>query len=256
MSGILVFAVTFMVLLGVTLGFPALPPAETLYNFMGLPPIPIDMSIAGISGGLLVNGIINGVIWGALVLAVYALARRASRSEPLPPLPAPTHIPAPVPERTVRKAPLKSLTTRIAERRTYARLDKDIETIEGIGHTYGAKLRRSGVKTVADLLRQGSTRTGRRRLASKVDVAPATLLKWVSRADFFRIRGIGTQYSSLLESAGVDTVADLAMRDPDSLHVRLRRINLEKNLVRRTPPPKTVRGWVRSAKSLRPIVAY
>jgi hypothetical protein len=38
--------------------------------------------------------------------------------------------------------------------------------------------------------------------------------------------------------------------------VKLRRINMEKNLVRRTPPPKMVRGWVNSAKNLRRIVAY
>jgi predicted flap endonuclease-1-like 5' DNA nuclease len=254
MSGIVVFAVTFMVLLGVTIAVPALPPAETLYSFAGMPSI--DMSIAGISVGTLLNGVINGLIWGALVLAVYALARRASRNEPLQPLPVPSRLPTPVPERTERKTPLRDLSTRIREGRTHARLDKDIETIEGIGHTYGNRLRNAGVKTVGDLLRAGSSRTGRRNLANKVDVAPATLLKWVSRADFLRIKGIGTQYSGLLESAGVDTVADLSMRDPSSLHAKLGRINMEKNLVRRTPTPKMIRDWVRSAKNLRPLIAY
>jgi predicted flap endonuclease-1-like 5' DNA nuclease len=254
MSGIVVFAVTFMVLLGVTLGVPYLPPAEALYAFTGMPQV--TTYIAGISMGTLLNGVINGLIWGALVLAIYAAARRASRNDPLPPMPVPSRLPTPVPEQTVRKTPLRNLSTRISEGRTRARLDKDIETIEGIGHTYGTRLRIAGVKTVGDLLRSGSTRAGRRYLANKVDVAPATLLKWVSRDDFFRIKGIGTQYSGLLESAGVDTVADLSMRDPDNLHEKLRRINMEKNLVRRTPPPKMVRSWVRSAKNLRPLVAY
>jgi predicted flap endonuclease-1-like 5' DNA nuclease len=254
MLGTVVFAVTFMVLLGVTLGIPALPPAEVLYNFVGMPQI--TLSIGGISGGTLVNGIINGLIWGALALAVYTLARRASKNEPLPPMPVPSRLPTPIPEQTPRRTPLKNLSAKIKERRTYVHLNKDIEAIEGIGHTYGSRLRNSGVKTVGDLLRLGSTRTGRRYLANKIDVAPATLLKWVSRADFFRIKGIGTQYSSLLESAGVDTVGDLSMRDPENLYVKLRRINMEKNLVRRTPPPKMVRGWVNSAKNLRRIVAY
>jgi predicted flap endonuclease-1-like 5' DNA nuclease len=205
---------------------------------------------------IILNGLINGLIWGALILVVYAAARRASRNDPLPPMPVPSHLPTPVPERTVRKTPMTNLSARIRESRTHGRLDKDVEAIEGIGHTYGTRLRIAGVKTVGDLLRAGSTRVGRHHLANKVDVAPATLLKWVSRADFLRIKGIGTQYSGLLESAGVDTVADLSMRDADTLFMKLRRINTEKNLVRRTPTIKMVRSWVRSARNLRALVAY
>jgi predicted flap endonuclease-1-like 5' DNA nuclease len=133
-------------------------------------------------------------------------------------------------------------------------LDQDIETIEGIGPTYGNKLRNSGVKVVEDLLRAGSTRSRRRILANKVGVASATLLKWVYRADFFRIRGIGTQYSSLLESAGVNTVTDLARRNPKNLYAKLREINRKKNLVRRIPPYRTIQRWIKSAKNLKRIV--
>jgi predicted flap endonuclease-1-like 5' DNA nuclease len=254
MSGIVVFTVAFMVILGVTIAVPYLPPAETLYALTGMQPA--TTYIAGIEMGTILNGIINGLIWGALILVVYAAARRASRNDPLPPMPVPSRLPTPVPERTVRKTPMTNLSTRIRESRTHGRLDKDVEAIEGIGHTYGTRLRIAGVKTVGGLLRAGSTRVGRHRLAGKVEVAPATLLKWVSRADFLRIKGIGTQYSGLLESAGVDTVADLSMRDADTLYMKLRRINTEKNLVRRTPTVKMVRSWVRSARNLRALVAY
>jgi predicted flap endonuclease-1-like 5' DNA nuclease len=254
MSGIVVFTVAFMVILGVTIAVPILPPADMLYALTGIQPV--TTYIVGISMGTILNGIINGLIWGALILAFYAVARRSSRNEPLPPMPVASRMPTPVPERTVRKTPLADLSTRIRESRTHGRLDKDVETIEGIGHTYGTRLRIAGVKTVGDLLREGSTRAGRRYLVSQVDVAPATLLKWVSRADFLRIKGIGTQYSGLLESAGVNTVADLSMRDADTLYMKLRRINTEKTLVRRTPTVKMVRSWVRSARNLRALVAY
>ena len=254
MSAIVVFTVAFMVILGVTIVIPYLPPADMLYPLIGLQIQ--NQSIAGIEMRTILNGIINGLIWGALILAFYAVAHRASRNEPLAPMPVPSHLPTPVPERTVRKTPLTNLSTRIRESRTHGRLDKDVETIEGIGHTYGTRLRIAGVKTVGDLLRVGSSRTGRHRLANKVDVAPSTLLKWVSRADFLRVKGIGTQYSGLLESAGVDTVADLSMRDADTLYMKLRRINTQKNMVRRTPTIKMVRSWVRSAKNLRSVVAY
>jgi hypothetical protein len=80
------------------------------------------------------------------------------------------------------------------------------------------------------------------------------LLKWVYRADFFRIRGIGTQYSALLESAGVHTVTALSRRDPKNLYAKLREINRKKNLVRRIPPYRTVQRWIKSAKNLKRIV--
>jgi hypothetical protein len=85
-------------------------------------------------------------------------------------------------------------------------------------------------------------------------VASGTLLKWVYRADFFRIRGIGTQYSALLESAGVNTVIDLSRRNPKNLYAKLREINRRKNLVRRVPPYRTVQRWIRSAKNLKRMV--
>jgi predicted flap endonuclease-1-like 5' DNA nuclease len=256
MSGAaVVFTIAFLIPLGVTLGFPAFPPGEILYNLLGSPEI--ALSIGGISGSTIINGIINGLFWGAIAVGIYLLAHRASEPETLPPMPAPPHIPSPVPApvpqastTTVRRQHTHALRVR----KTFVPLDQDIEAIEGIGPTYGTRLRNVGVKTVKDLLRTGASRSGRRYLANKIDVAPATLLKWVYRADFFRIKGIGKQYSSLLESAGVNTVADLAMRDPESLCERLRMINRRKNLVRRTPPSKMIAAWVRSAKYLKRIV--
>ena len=255
MSGtIVVFVVVFLVLFGVTLGVPALPPGNILLDFLGIPEI--TLSIGGISGMTLVNGIINGLFWGAIAAVIYSLSHRASKPEPLSPMPAPPHLPTPAPAPMPREPSVKRQRPKIKKRKTYVPLDQDIETIEGIGPTYGNRLRNSGVKTVEDLLRLGATRNGRRSLAYKVGVAPAALLKWVYRADFFRIKGIGTQYSSLLESAGVNTVTDLSMRNPVNLYERLRKINKKKNLVRRTPPAKTVEDWVKSAKNLKRIVVY
>jgi predicted flap endonuclease-1-like 5' DNA nuclease len=248
-----VFAIAFLVLLGITLGFPALPPGEILYNLLGAPEIPL--AIGGISGSIIINGIINGLFWGVIIVGVYILTRRASEPETLPAMPAPPHLPSPVLAPMPRETTVRRQRPKVRERKTFVPLDQDIEVIEGIGHTYGARLRNVGVNTVKDLLRTGASRSGRRYLATKIDVAPATLLKWVYRADFFRIRGIGKQYSSLLESAGVNTVADLALRDPESLCDRLRMVNRRKNLVRRTPPSKMIAEWVRSAKYLKPIVA-
>jgi predicted flap endonuclease-1-like 5' DNA nuclease len=261
MSKAVVFAIAFLVFFAITLVIAALPPGDIITSFVGIPETITTTSILGITGTAIVNGLINGFVWGTIVFVIYALIYRAPKKKKLPSMITPTYPTAPVPKPTpvtssviMSRKPQEKKRQRKVKRRTYIALDQDIETIEGIGPTYGNKLRNSGVKVVGDLLRAGSTRSRRRILANKIDVAPGTVLKWVYRADFFRIRGIGTQYSALLESAGVNTVADLSRRNPKNLYARLREVNRRKNLVRRVPPYRTVQVWTRSAKNLTRIV--
>jgi predicted flap endonuclease-1-like 5' DNA nuclease len=259
MSKAVVFAIAFLCLFAVTLVIPALPPGEMIGSLVG---IPETASILGISAATIINGIINGLVWGLIVFVIYALAFPTPKRKEYPKMIPASYPPAPKPAPTeattvvtMSAKPLeKKRPPQVKKRKTYNALDQDIETIEGIGPTYGNKLRNSGVRVVEDLLRAGSTRRKRRILANKVGVAPGTLLKWVYRADFFRIRGIGTQYSSLLESAGVNTVADLSRRNPKNLYAKLREINRKKNLVRRIPPYRTIQGWIKSAGNLIRIV--
>lgn len=253
-----VFVSVFLILFVLTLAIPIIPPGDMITSLFELPE---TMIVLGLSLADILNGIINGLIWGLIVFAIYVVATSASKDRELEPLRTPSYptIAKPIPTEatavvTMSKKPQEKRQTEVKKRRTYTSLDQDIETIEGIGPAYGNRLRNSGVRVIDDLLRAGSTRSKRRILANKIDVAPAILLKWVYRADFFRIRGIGTQYSSLLESAGVNTVADLSRRNPKNLHARLRAINMKKNLVRRTPPYRTIQRWIRSAKNLERIV--
>jgi predicted flap endonuclease-1-like 5' DNA nuclease len=72
----------------------------------------------------------------------------------------------------------------------------------------------------------------------------------------YRIEGIGSEYSDLLEEAGVDTVAELAQRVPANLAAKLAEINAKKKLVRRVPGEVTVTEWVKQAKKLPRLVEY
>jgi predicted flap endonuclease-1-like 5' DNA nuclease len=105
-----------------------------------------------------------------------------------------------------------------------------IEEIEGIGPVYAKKLIEAGIKTTDDLLEACATPKGREDLAAKTGISSKLILEWVNLADLMRIKGIGEEYSDLLEEAGVDTVAELARRDPDNLHAKLLEINEKKNL--------------------------
>lgn len=252
MSKLLVFVVAFVSILGLTLVFPGLPPGEILLSFLG---ISFDsLSFLGISGTLLISGIINGVFWGLIFLGFYVLVNRVSRKKDLPPMPTQPYIPEPVPLKTEVSYPTKKPVPKIIKRKTFVSLDQEIETIEGIGPTYGTRFRRMGIRVVEDLLRAGSTRKRRQELATELGVSPKTLLKWVYRADFFRLKGIGKQYSSLLESAGVNTMTDLSRRNPKNLYLLLKETNQEKNLVKRIPPLSLIQDWVRNAKTLKTMV--
>jgi predicted flap endonuclease-1-like 5' DNA nuclease len=132
-----------------------------------------------------------------------------------------------------------------------------IEEIEGIGKVYGPKLQAAGIKTVAGLLAKGQTPKGRKELAEATGIDGTLILKWANMSDLFRVKGIGPQYSELLEKAGVDTIKELRHRVPEHLHAKLAEINsVGKPLVRVLPGLKAVQSWVEQAKKLEPMLSY
>ena len=251
MSKVLVFAISFFLILILTIIFPVLPPGDAIYNLFGISLI--TWSIMGLSGLHLVFGLINGLFWGLLILVFFIVISHTSK-DTLGPMPTPSYIPEPTLPKIRDSSSEKKSPPKIIKRKTYVPLDQDIETIEGIGPAYGSKFRNIEIKVIEDLLRAGSTKKRRRELSVELGVAPKTILKWVYRADFFRLRGIGKQYSSLLESAGVNTVTDLSRRNPKNLYLILKKTNEEKNMVKRIPPVSLIQDWVACAKNLKTII--
>lgn len=131
-----------------------------------------------------------------------------------------------------------------------------LETIEGIGPIFAEKLRAASIGTVEALLEAGATPPGRQQLEDKTDIGHKLILEWVNLADLMRIRGIGEEYSDLLEEAGVDTVRELRHRVPSNLHPAMVATNEAKSLVRRLPTLNMVADWVEQAKRLPPRVSY
>ena len=54
----------------------------------------------------------------------------------------------------------------------------------------------------------------------------------------------------------MDTVKELATRNPDNLHAKLAEINAEKKLAGRTPDAGMVKDWVGQAKELPKLLEY
>ena len=131
-----------------------------------------------------------------------------------------------------------------------------IEAIEGIGPAYARKLRKAGVRTTEALLKRGGDRGGRKALAEETGFSTHQILEWVNRADLFRVKGIGEEYSDLLEASGVDTVKELRTRNVANLTAKMAEVNAKKRLVRRLPTESMVQRWVDHAKELAPAVKY
>jgi len=128
--------------------------------------------------------------------------------------------------------------------------------IEGIGEFYRGKLVSYGIKTVEALLKQGASSSGRSRIANGAGISSGLILEWVNHADLWRVKGVSEEYSDLLEEAGVDTVVELAQRNPDNLYTKIKEVNMAKKLVRRLPSAKQVADWVSQAKGLPRVVTY
>jgi predicted flap endonuclease-1-like 5' DNA nuclease len=248
----------FLLFFCITLIFPNLPPGASITLFLhqvGLPAFPNFVS--WISFDWLLNSTLNGVLWTSALFALHfgiqrVLQRQAHVSS--------AHFIALPHSKSTRIGTRARSSHKITKTNrsvyTYVSLEQDIELIEGIGPIYGHRLRGNGVVSVGDLLQKGATPIGRRELANRVEVSTNIIQKWVNQADFFRLRGVGTQYADLITSTGVETVIDLSTRSSKDLYQQLRTINLNKNLVRRTPPYRTLQRWIHQAKRLTPIIKH
>ncbi len=126
--------------------------------------------------------------------------------------------------------------------------------IEGIGPAYARKLAGAGVTTTGRLLKVAASAAGRADLAEQADVNTKQVLEWVNRADLMRISGVGTQYSDLLEAAGVDSVVELATRNANTLFNKMLEVNAADHLVRQVPSLDQVRDWISQAAKLPRVV--
>lgn len=131
-----------------------------------------------------------------------------------------------------------------------------IVDVEGIGPVFREKLHGADIQTTEDLLREGKTPAGRNRLSDATGISTTMLLEWINHADLMQLKGVGSEYSDLLEDAGVDTVAELARRNAANLHAAMRDFNMGKEAVRRTPSLEAVGEWIAEAKSLGRTIEY
>lgn len=128
--------------------------------------------------------------------------------------------------------------------------------IEGVGAVYAEKLKTAGITTTEGLLERAKSPKLRKELAAATGIDETRILKWANMADLMRIKGVGEEYSELLEAAGVDTVKELKARVPANLTKAMAEANAKRKLVRALPTESMVEKWVAQAKELPPVLTY
>ena len=137
-----------------------------------------------------------------------------------------------------------------------AKFSAHADFIKGIGPVYAEKLKSVGIETPRQMLEAGATQKGREDLAVQTEISYKLIAKWTREADLYRVKGVGQQYANLLDVAGVNTVLELAQRNPDNLHAKLIEVNQEKHLVHEVPSLNNISSWVAQAKELPRVISY
>ena len=130
-----------------------------------------------------------------------------------------------------------------------------IHDVEGIGPVRREKFLAAGIKDTDGLLKSTKTPKQRKNLAEKTGISE----KWIqfaNMADLYRVNGISSEYSQLLEASGVDTVVELSTRVPKNLHTKVSAVNTEKKNTRQPPSLAEITSWIEEAKKLPRVLEY
>ena len=94
-------------------------------------------------------------------------------------------------------------------------------------------------------------------IAGATGISGKLILEWVNHADLMRIDGVGSEYSDLLEAAGVDSPSELAQRNAANLATTFQEVVAARpDIVRRVPSETEIAGWIAESKTLAKVVEH
>ncbi len=220
--------------------------------------LPVTLGLLSIGGGLL-------ALYTAFRVKGEQKAAEIAEVKPSAPVPTEEALEPVVeePEGIVVEAEEPAVEKKVEEVETPAEtpheasaLHGHLTDIQGIGPKYAHSLNEIGLNTPGELLETGSTPKGRSEISEKTGISSKILLSWLNYADLFRINGVAAHYAELLEAAGVDTVPELARRNPHNLYAAIDKVNHEKQIVMKLPTESQVESWVSQAKDLPRKIQY
>jgi hypothetical protein len=118
------------------------------------------------------------------------------------------------------------------------------------------KLVNFGVTSTDRLLLVAARKQGREDLSHETSIDEDSILALVHLADMMRVEGIGSEYCTLLNEVGVNTLKQLSRRSPSRLFDEICQENKARRIVRRLPSESELVVWIKEAKKLNSAVRY
>ena len=125
-----------------------------------------------------------------------------------------------------------------------------ISKLKGLDTGLQTKLEAEGIRTTEQLLEHTQTSKQRTELAQKSGTTAVVLKELANRADLMRLKGVGGDFSNLLEEAGVNSCKELQHRTPERLHQVLAELHTSKHIGHHAPTLAQVTEWISEAKTL------
>ena len=128
-------------------------------------------------------------------------------------------------------------------------MEMKLTEIIGLDESQAKKLNKEGISSVEDLLTLSKYQI--KKLAEKTGIPAKDLDTWQEHADLMRVKGIDPEYANALNIIGVDSVKELAQRNPKKTHERFVKLDKEQpKLIKKVPTLNVVKGWISEAKKL------
>ena len=121
--------------------------------------------------------------------------------------------------------------------------------IEGVGEKYAKILEKAGLANVEDLISLKWKEI--KDLAIKTKISLKLVEKWQDQAELMIIKGIGPEYSEVLNRVGIDSTLELAYRNPKNTLDKIVEFDKKQpDVIRKIPEVKEIEGWINEAKSM------
>ncbi|MDP6155474.1 MAG: DUF4332 domain-containing protein [Candidatus Thermoplasmatota archaeon] len=135
--------------------------------------------------------------------------------------------------------------------------DYPIRVLIGVDDTIAEKLEEQEITTTKEFLEMCITRNDRQILTDLLDIHEGDILTMANMADLLRIETITPPWAWLLEKVGVDTIPELAQRNPERLYQAIEEYDIAfLDDVNDKPTGDDVKEWVARAKEMERFLKY
>lgn len=126
----------------------------------------------------------------------------------------------------------------------------EVEDVEGIGSTYAEALEATGIQDTEQLWKADPE-----AVADELDIAHRRVRNWQDQGELMALDGVGPQYAELMVRAGIRSIGELAVWDPDPLMkaVEDKQAELDVKIQGAKLSEKRARTWIQQAKEHDPV---